>query len=144
MKIEAFDHIHIYSKNPQESADFYVNNFQAEEVYKKEGYGGTRVYLALGGQIIVLGPLPADRVVTESGQDSHKHHHGLDHFGIRVKNLDVAIKELKDQGVEIIAEPVKGSSGVSYAFIKAPDGVIIELTQYGFLPKVYLKHKKVL
>jgi len=46
--------------------------------------------------------------------------------------------------VQILAEPVSGSSGISYAFIAAPDGVIIELTQYGLLPKMFLKHKNVI
>ena len=147
MKIESFDHIHIYSKNPEESAKFYIKHFCAEEVYRKEGAGGTRIFLALGGQVIVLGPLPANRAVADETipvQHTHTHKIGLDHFGIRVKDLDSAVRELKDQGVEIMAEPVSGSSGISYAFVTAPDGVIIELTQYGLLPKMFLKFKKVI
>ncbi len=140
MQILSFDHIHIYSKNPDESAKFYINHFEAEVVYQKEGLAGSRIFLSLGEQIIVLGPLPKDRSVS----DNHKHHQhgvGLDHFGFRVKNLKPAVQKLKEQGVEVLSEPVKGSSGISYAFIKAPDGVIIELTEYGLLPKIYLKYK---
>jgi lactoylglutathione lyase len=146
MKIESFDHIHIYSIDTAEAAKFYVQFFGGEEVYRKEGKGGLRIYLSIGGQVVVLGPLPSARAVSDSfDPDANpKHHFGLDHFGIRVKDLGAAIEELREKGVKIIAEPVKGKSGISYAFISAPDGVIIELTQYGLLPKMFLKHKKVI
>ena len=147
MKIESFDHIHIYSKEPEEAAKFYMQFFGGEALYKKGGAGGVKIFLSLGGQVLVIGPLPPDRDVSNSvdlDANPHQHKLGLDHFGIRVKDLDAAVQELREQGVQILAEPVKGSSGVSYAFIAAPDGVIIELTQYGLLPKMFLKHKKVL
>jgi lactoylglutathione lyase len=147
MKIESFDHIHIYSKEPEKSANFYMLFFGGEELYRKEGVGGLRIFLSLGGQVIVIGPLPSDRTVSNSAdlnENPHQHNIGLDHFGIRVKDLGAAIEELREEGVEILAEPVKGSSGISYAFVAAPDGVIIELTQYGILPKIFLKYKKVI
>ena len=147
MKIESFDHIHIYSKESEKTATFYIRFFCGEELYRKEKAGGLRVFLSLGGQVLVIGPLPSDRDVSNSvdlDENPHQHKLGLDHFGIRVKNLDAAVQELKEQGVKILAEPVKGSSGISYAFVAAPDGVIIELTQYGVLPKMFLKYKKVL
>lgn len=147
MKIEAFDHIHIYSKEPGEAAKFYMQFFGSEKLYQKMGPGGLRIFLSLGGQVIVIGPFPSNRASSSSdalGEYPHQHQIGLDHFGIRVKDLGAAVQELREQGVQILAEPVKGSSGISYAFIAAPDGVIIELTQYGLLPKMFLKHKNVI
>jgi len=147
MKIESFDHIHIYSREPEEASKFYIKYFSGEKVYQKAGAGGERIFLSLGGQIIVIGPFPTGRSESSSGSQNEKiyqHQFGLDHFGIRVKNLDAAVQELREQGVQILAEPVNGSSGISYAFIAAPDGVIIELTQYGLLPKMFLKHKRVI
>jgi len=61
MKIESFDHIHIYSKEPEEAAKFYIQFFDSEKLYQKEGAGGLRIFLLLGGQIIVIGPYPSDR-----------------------------------------------------------------------------------
>ena len=95
----------------------------------------------------MIGPLPSDRETSDAAnfyENSYQHKIGLDHFGIRVKDLPAAVEELREQGVQILAEPVKGSSGISYAFIAAPDGVIIELTQYGVLPKIFLKFKKII
>ena len=147
MKIESFDHIHIYSKEPEEAAKFYMETFGGGKLYQKAGAGESRIFLSLGGQIIVIGPFPTGR--SESSSDDldekiYQHRFGLDHFGIRVKDLDAAVQELREQGVQILTEPARGSSGISYAFIAAPDGVIIELTQYGLLPKMFLKHKKVI
>ena len=147
MKIESFDHIHIYSKNPVEAARFYVQFLGGEKLYKKASDFGLRIFLSLGGQIIVIGPYPSDRVDSSSvDQDNkpHKHQFGLDHFGIRVKDLETAVQELREQGVPVLTEPVGGPSGIKYAFIAAPDGVIIELTEYGLLPKMFLKLKNVL
>lgn len=73
-----------------------------------------------------------------------QHQFGLDHFGIRVKNLETAVGELREQGVQIQTEPVSGSLGIKCAFIAAPDGVVIELTEYGLLPKMFLKLKNVI
>jgi len=147
MKIESFDHIHIYSKDPEEASKFYKQFLNGKEIYRKERAGGLRIYLSLSGRIIVIGPFPSNREYFRAGNlegGAHQHRIGLDHFGVRVKDLKSAIQELREGGVQILAEPVSGSSGISYAFIAAPDGVIIELTQYGLLPKVYLKLKNFL
>jgi catechol 2,3-dioxygenase-like lactoylglutathione lyase family enzyme len=147
MKIESFDHVHIYSREPEEAAKFYIKFFGGEIMYKKMGAEALRIFLLLGGQIIVIGPFPSGRAGSSPGdpdENSHQHRIGLDHFGIRVKDLSAAIQELKEQQVEILSAPVSGSSGISYAFIAAPDGMIIELTQYGLLPKLFLKHKNII
>ncbi len=144
MKIESFDHIHLYSNNSEVSAKFYIEHFESTEVFRKKGAGGEKVYLSLGGLILVIGPLPDDRAISISKEINIRHQIGLDHFGLRVKNLTKAVQELKEAGVKILSEPIKGSSGISYAFIAAPDGVIIELTEYGLIPKLYLKAKKII
>jgi len=147
MKIESFDHIHIYSKDPEEAANFYIKFFSGEKLYQKTSDLGLRMFLSLGGQIIVIGPYPSDRVdssFVDLDKKPHHHHFGLDHFGIRVKNLKAAVRDLKGQGVQILTELVSGPSGIKFAFIAAPDGVIIELTEYGILPKMFLKLKNVI
>jgi lactoylglutathione lyase len=52
------------------------------------------------------------------------------HFGLRVANVDAAIAELSASGVPILSRPVQERSGLTYAYIAAPDGVVVELTQY--------------
>jgi len=147
MKIESFDHIHIYSKDPEGAAKYYIQFFNGKKLYQKTSGLGLRIFLSLGGQVIVLGPYPSDRVDSSSvdvDKKPHQHRFGLDHFGIRVKNLKTAVQELREQGVQFLTEPVSGPSGIKFAFIAAPDGVIIELTEYGLLPKMFLKLKNVI
>ena len=144
MKVISFDHIHFYSNKPEETASFYVRHFDGKEMFRNKE---DRIFLSLGGQTIVIGPFPSNRTNTESSssvedENLHQHHLGLDHFGIRVKDLGAAIQKLREQGIQILAEPTRGSSGVSYAFIAGPDKVIIELTQYGLLQKLYITLKK--
>lgn len=133
MKIEALDHIHIYSKDPEPAATFYKQSFGAEEAMRNVGAtGGIRIFLSLGGLMLVIGSFPFARsssTAPENGE-SHQHGMGLDHFGLRVADLQSAVEELTDHGVQILTEPVHDPSGISYAFIAAPDGVIVELTQY--------------
>lgn len=110
MKIESFDHIHIYSKDPEEAAKFYVQFLGGKKLYQKASDLGLRIFLSLGGQIIVIGPYPSDRMGSRSvdlDKKPHQHQFGLDHFGIRVKNLKTAVGELREQGVQIQTEPVK-------------------------------------
>lgn len=134
MKIEALDHIHIYSKDPESAATFYKQSFGGAEAFRNEGAtGGIRIFISLGGLMLVIGSFPFARSTSDAPEDGHSYQHGmgLDHFGMRVEDLKTAVEELREQGVKILTEPVHDPSGISYAFIAAPDGVIVELTQYG-------------
>ena len=42
----------------------------------------------------------------------------------------MALAELSDSNVRILSQPVREQSGLTYAYIAAPDGVVVELTQY--------------
>lgn len=137
MKIEALDHIHIYSKDPESAATFYKQSFGAEEAMRNVGAtGGLRIFMSLGGLMLVIGSFPFARSTSAAPEngDSHQHGMGLDHFGLRVEDLEAAVEEFREMGVQILTEPVHDPSGISYVFIAAPDGVIVELTQYGDTP----------
>ena len=135
MKVESLDHIHIYSSAPESSAAFYCQHFEAEEVLRNDNvYGQERLFLSLGGQLLVIGPFPpgiepADP--PESGDGAYRHGFGVAHFGLRVRDVESATRELADKGVAVLTQPVREDSGLSYAYIAAPDGVVLELTQYG-------------
>jgi catechol 2,3-dioxygenase-like lactoylglutathione lyase family enzyme len=52
---------------------------------------------------------------------------GLDHFGLRVNNIDAVVADLKAKGVHFTMEPTTVRPGVRVAFLRAPEGVSIEL-----------------
>jgi methylmalonyl-CoA/ethylmalonyl-CoA epimerase len=57
---------------------------------------------------------------------------GIQHIAFRVENIDKALKELKEKGVQLIDEtPRKGAGGARIAFLhpKSTNGVLVELCQ---------------
>ena len=56
-------------------------------------------------------------------------HYGLEHFGLTVDNLDAAVMELRTKGAEIAVGPVMRSPGLYLAFVRGPEGVMVELVQ---------------
>ena len=134
MNVLSLDHIHIYSANPEESARFYIDHLNATRVHGNTNKNGDlRIFLALGGQILVVGSFPSGMTATEPpkpGDGAYEHGFGVAHFGLRVEDVFAAIAELSASGVRLLAEPESEASGLTYAYIAAPDGVVIELTQY--------------
>ena len=54
---------------------------------------------------------------------------GLDHFGLTVTGIDAIAADLKAKGVEFTREPTTVRPGVRVCFIRAPEGVSIELLE---------------
>ena len=132
--MESLDHIHIYATEPEKSARFYEHHFEAKPVLRNTNASGdTRIFLALGGQILVIGSFPgglSPASPPEAGDGAYSHGFGIAHFGLRVADVRAAIAELSASGVRVLSEPARESSGLMYAYVAAPDGVVVELTQY--------------
>jgi catechol 2,3-dioxygenase-like lactoylglutathione lyase family enzyme len=82
---------------------------------------------------VVLGSFPtgiAAAPPSEPGDGAYRHGFGIAHFGLRVASVEAAVGELAAAGVRVLSEPVREPSGLSYAYIAAPDGVVVELTEY--------------
>lgn len=56
---------------------------------------------------------------------------GCPHFGLEVQNLDAAIAQLRQRGVEVRAPSVSPRTGSRIAVASAPGGVNIELLEFG-------------
>jgi catechol 2,3-dioxygenase-like lactoylglutathione lyase family enzyme len=134
MQVKSLDHVHIYAAEPEESARFYTHHFEAKPVLRNTNANGdTRIFLALGGQVLVLGSFPkghAPAPPPEAGDGAYRHGFGVAHFGLRVADVDAAVAELSASGVRVLGEAVQEASGLRYAYVAAPDGVVVELTQY--------------
>ena len=118
------DHIHLRSRNPMETAQYFNKMFGAEIKESIQSDGQTRVDVNLNGLAIFLAK--ADDATLEALKDPHL---GLDHFGLRVNNLEEAVAQLKERGAEFAVEPRTIRPGVSIAFIRTPDDVRIELLE---------------
>jgi catechol 2,3-dioxygenase-like lactoylglutathione lyase family enzyme len=120
-----FDHIHLFSREPEATASFYERMFGAE-VIRSLQQGKPRIDLKLGGANIFILDV-SDNPKAQAGA-AHPHQ-GLDHFGFEVKNIDAICAELKGKGVVFTRGPETVRPGVRIAFLAAPEGVSIELLE---------------
>ena len=119
-----FDHVHLVSQDPKTTAAWYVDKLGGRIVRDIEVRGAPQVYVAIGNaMVLVRGQRPAETVAAKPGLQW-----GVDHFGLQVKgDFDGFCGELKSKGVAFSLEPTDINPATRIAFIRAPDGVSVEL-----------------
>lgn len=118
-------HVHVVAKDPRAASSFYQDHFGAVLVTPEMQYvGSPYISVALGNvEIRIRGLRPNESAdAVEVGR-------GLHHFGIQVDDLASFAARLEREGVEFTKKPGPGVLGSKTAFIKAPDGVVIELVE---------------
>ena len=120
----AFDHVHLVSKDPHAAANWYVDKLGGEVVRSVEVRGAPQIYVSFGGaMVIVRGQRPAELAAEKPGLQW-----GVDHFGMRVQgDFDGFCTGLRNKGVAFSMDPTDFNPTTRIAFIKAPDGVSVEL-----------------
>ncbi len=118
-----WDHIHLRSPDPEATAQWYERMLGAE-VIRTMQQGKPRIDLKIGGVNVFIAPVaPGDGV----NPPPVTPYQGLDHFGLLVSGIDAIVAELKQKGVAFTREPATVRPGVRVAFLRAPQGVSIEL-----------------
>ena len=120
-----FDHIHLFTRDPEATAKWYENMFGAEVIRTTPG-GKPRIDLKLGGANIFILDVSGDAKCVASAGHPHT---GLDHFGLEVKAIDKVCDELKGKGAVFTRGPETIRPGTRIAFLDGPDGVSIELLE---------------
>ena len=120
-----FDHMHIRVPDPDATADWFGRVFGAE-VIRTMQQGQPRVDVKLGGAFIFIAPAGPG---TGTNPNPANPYQGLDHFGLTVKGIDKVVADLKAKGVTFTMEPKDIRPGTRIAFLKTPDGVLIELLE---------------
>ncbi|HEV7819792.1 MAG TPA: VOC family protein [Burkholderiales bacterium] len=120
----SFDHIHVISKEPQVTANWYADRLGGTITKSATVHEAPQIYVSFGEAfIIVRGQRPG-----ESAKDKTNFEWGADHFGFQVKgNFDEFCASLRAKGVKFSMEPTDINPATRIAFIDAPDGVSIEL-----------------
>ena len=124
MPTYTYDHIHLRSIEPMETAQYFHKMFDAKIMESVQSDGQPRVDIDINGLIIFIAKAGKD--TPPSLKEAHL---GLDHFGFRVENLDEAVKELKERGAEFAVEPYQLRPDLKIAFVRAPGDVRIELLE---------------
>jgi catechol 2,3-dioxygenase-like lactoylglutathione lyase family enzyme len=119
-----YDHIHIRSREPMETARYFNKMFGAKILESVQTDGQSRVDIDINGLIVFLAQ--AEPTTPDGPSDPYV---GLDHFGLRVDNLDTAAADLRSKGAEFSMEPKDLRPGLRIAFVRAPGDVRIELLE---------------
>ena len=121
MPTVTWDHVHLRSPDPEATAAWFADILGAE-IVRAPG----RLDLRLGGASVFIAPVAPGDGVNPSPTTPYQ---GLDHFGLTVKDIDAVASELKAKGVEFTKEPFTLKPGLRICFIRAPQGVSIELLE---------------
>jgi len=123
--IKRLDHVHVVSKNMNESINFYTKVLGFKLLrHVRFGPSDDRQlsYVGLGDMMIEL--------VQPAHDDEFKGTESRP-IGLSVDNLDEATKQFKAAGIEVVNEPTRGFSfGGRQAVIRDPSGLAIEVRQW--------------
>jgi lactoylglutathione lyase len=120
----AYDHVHLRSPDPEETARYYQRMFGAEIIKSVQSDGRERVDMKLGGVMMFIAKVEPDQTLAGKQGNSYV---GLDHLGLRVRDIDGVCDELKAKGAEFTVEPKTIRPGVRIAFVRGPQNVLIEI-----------------
>ena len=130
--ITSLDHIHLHAADPWATIRFYESCFGAERLGSiPSGEGGENHGVLLGGQILVISEFPPGMTPAEPpevGAGALRGGFGVAHFGVQTTDLDAVLAGLRAAGAHVHADP-KRTGAVRYAYVTAPDGVVIELVE---------------
>ena len=132
MKILHIDHIGVAVNSNADGKKFWSDilglPYEGEETVSEQKV--TTAFMPVGESEVELlestepgGPI--SKFIEKKGQ-------GIHHIAFRVENIDQALEELKEKGVQLIDEtPRKGAGGARIAFLhpKATGGVLVELCE---------------
>lgn len=123
---DGFHHVHLASPSPDQTLEWYHEMFGGERTQML----GSREAVLYGGKVwLMTFQAPSDwrykRFVAPTPGRS------VDHLGFGYSDLDSALADLKEKGVEVTMEPrdIGSPTAARIAFVTGPDDVRIELAQ---------------
>jgi predicted enzyme related to lactoylglutathione lyase len=125
-----FDHVHLKSPEPGTTADWYVKAFNFKILTDAvRPYGDRFIRCETQGGTIVN--ISGARTAEKMGDGDASAHYGIEHFGIKVDDIEYEIERLGGLGAKLMEGPVDVPGvGLRIAFIKVPVDVRVEIMQY--------------
>ena len=120
-----FDHVHVYASDPDATVAWLTDGLGGAvvEVHEHAGYPKATI-VELGGQLLQVRGSREDERFTLGGPRSF----GIDHIGLAVPDVDAALAELRNRGIEPVTEFEQGFSiPVGIAFVRGPDNLWVEI-----------------
>jgi len=123
----SFNHIHLLTRDPKATAQYYNRMFGAKIIETTQSDGKPRIDLELGGLSIFILRVPPEQEAPPCPPGPYL---GLDHFGLWVNTMDEAAADLKAKGAEFAVEPQTIRPGVRIAYVRGPENARIELVEH--------------
>jgi len=139
--IKKIDHIGVVVNDIEEALKVYQQalGLSLAKIKERPDQSVTIAFLLTGeSEIELVQPLTSDSGVAKFLQ---KRGEGIHHICLEVDNIEKALADLRDKGLQLIDEmPRTGPEGERFAFIhpKSTHGVLIELYEY---PKSTTAHE---
>src|SRR5919202_6923982 len=111
------NHVHLKTRDPEKTAQFYVDTLGAK-IVGKAGNNGYR--LDLHGLSL--------NVTTFLESQTREQKYGMEHIAIDTDELDTLVEKLKAQGINIL-EQTTITGGRRVCFFEGPDGVQLEFIE---------------
>jgi len=119
------EHATIRCRDLEHTIQFYRSMFQAQVLFRRNLPGGkTIVYLRLGDSMLELMDFGPAREVGDP-----RDFYGVHHIGIKTSHFDAAYGDLKAKGAQFLVEPFSPVPGIRLAFLKDPNGAVIEIAE---------------
>lgn len=123
------NHIHVKSRDPKASADWFGRAFNftvlSDEI-RRTGDRFIRCQTEDGGLRVNFSGEQDGETLPEGVEGVHL---GLEHFGIDVADIRADVERLTALGAVLAEGPRVGRGGQLVAFLRTPDGVRVELIQ---------------
>ena len=117
--------IHLKTWDVQTTAAWYMK-FGLKNRQEDESNGSRTITLEIDGPPLVITQHPNAEAMPGIPKSQFL---GIEHLGIGLDDFDAQIERLRQEGVEFFPESrLKVSPGERVAFVRAPDGVRLELT----------------
>ena len=113
----AVQHVHLKTRDPRATMQFYIDNFGASLIGEIPGRG-YRVSLH-GLQL---------NITTLIAAQQHEQHYGIEHIAVETDDYAGTLARLKQNGVKILEE-LPPTNGRHVCFLEAPDGAHMEVIE---------------
>ncbi len=125
----SFNHVHLKAPDPGKTADWYVKAFNFQIINDENPRPQGDRFIRCRTEDGIAVNISSARTDESMGNGDADAHWGLEHFGIEVDDIESELKRLESLGAEVLEGPTHTSTGMSIAFIQAPNDVRIEVMQ---------------
>jgi len=113
----AVQHVHLKTRDPKQTAQFYVDNFGATVKAEIPGRG---LQVDLHGLQL--------NITTLIAVQKHEQHYGIEHMAVQTDDYTGTLAQLRKNGVRILEE-LPPNNGRRVCFVEAPDGAQMEVIE---------------